>query len=100
MIEIIDYTKDFSDEHKLKLLAGFLDTILKDFGKSGHEVNLVICEDEFIQSLNKQYRGIDAPTDVLSFSFEEGESLGDEADEEEGFSGGISSIGRYNNFNG
>lgn len=40
------------------------------------EVELLITNNEHIQELNKHYRGKDKPTDVLSFSFEEEESLG------------------------
>lgn len=32
-----------------------------------YEVSVLICDDEFIQNINKQYRKIDRPTDVLSF---------------------------------
>ncbi len=32
------------------------------------ELSLVITDDKGIRALNRQYRGIDAPTDVLSFS--------------------------------
>lgn len=31
------------------------------------EVSLLFCDDPFIQELNRQYRGKDEPTDVLSF---------------------------------
>ena len=31
------------------------------------DFSVLLCGDELIRSLNKQYRGIDAPTDVLSF---------------------------------
>lgn len=42
------------------------------------EVSLVFCDDPFIHALNRDYRGKDKPTDVLSFP-QEGESglLGD-----------------------
>ena len=33
----------------------------------GAEVNLVLTSDEEIRRINQQFRGIDAPTDVLSF---------------------------------
>ena len=33
----------------------------------GWDVSLCLCDDDFIKSLNSQYRGIDEPTDVLSF---------------------------------
>jgi len=35
------------------------------------EMSIVINGDDFIQSLNREYRGIDEPTDVLSFSSDE-----------------------------
>lgn len=36
------------------------------------EVSILFTTDKFIKSLNKKYRGIDEPTDVLSFSLQEG----------------------------
>lgn len=33
------------------------------------EISIVLSDNAFIQDLNKQYRGIDSPTDVLAFSF-------------------------------
>jgi ssRNA-specific RNase YbeY (16S rRNA maturation enzyme) len=38
----------------------------------------VLCDDAHIQELNRQWRGVDAPTDVLSFELED-EEEGDEA---------------------
>ncbi|HHZ17127.1 MAG TPA: rRNA maturation RNase YbeY [Clostridia bacterium] len=35
------------------------------------EVSVTLVNDETIQELNKSYRGIDRPTDVLSFAFDE-----------------------------
>jgi probable rRNA maturation factor len=38
------------------------------------EVSLTFCSAEYIHSLNKQYRGVDRPTDVLSFPlYEDGD---------------------------
>jgi probable rRNA maturation factor len=34
------------------------------------EISLVLCDDPFIQELNARYRGLDKPTDVLSFGQE------------------------------
>ena len=39
------------------------------------EVSLVFCEDDFIHELNRDYRGKDKPTDVLSFPQEGEEGL-------------------------
>jgi len=43
----------------------------------GAEVSILLCGDEFIQTLNSQYRGKDTPTDVLSFAQEDELVLGD-----------------------
>ena len=37
------------------------------------ELSLLICDADTIHELNKTYRGVDAPTDVLSFALNEGE---------------------------
>ena len=37
------------------------------------EISIVVCDDLFIQHLNRDYRGKDTPTDVLSFAQREGE---------------------------
>ncbi|MCI5567076.1 MAG: rRNA maturation RNase YbeY [Veillonellaceae bacterium] len=35
------------------------------------EVSITLTDDDFIHRLNKKYRGIDRPTDVLSFALDE-----------------------------
>lgn len=37
------------------------------------ELSVVLCDDAFIHPLNREYRGKDTPTDVLSFAQREGE---------------------------
>ncbi|MDO4581783.1 MAG: rRNA maturation RNase YbeY [Bacillota bacterium] len=39
------------------------------------EISLTIVDNDEIQRLNREYRGADAPTDVLSFAMSEGEPL-------------------------
>jgi probable rRNA maturation factor len=41
--------------------------VLSEIGKDGWELSILFCTDAFIRTLNSQYRGKDAPTDVLSF---------------------------------
>lgn len=60
------------------LLTPPLKTLLRHEGKSRNpEISLVFCDDEFIQALNKTYRGLDKATDVLSFAQEDDDYLGD-----------------------
>ena len=41
------------------------------------EISVVLCDDSFIQELNAAYRGLDKPTDVLSFAQDDPDLLGD-----------------------
>ncbi|MFB5759268.1 rRNA maturation RNase YbeY [Paenibacillus medicaginis] len=57
-------------------LISTLEVILRKAGEAegvhDGEVALTFVTDEHIHELNKQYRGIDRPTDVLSFAMNEG----------------------------
>lgn len=37
------------------------------------ELSLVVCDDAHITELNQEWRGVDGPTDVLSFELEDDE---------------------------
>ena len=41
------------------------------------EISVVLCDDPFIQDLNRDYRGKDKATDVLSFAQDDPSILGD-----------------------
>lgn len=43
------------------------------YGVSAGEVSVTLTDNAYIQTLNKKYRQIDRPTDVLSFALNEGE---------------------------
>lgn len=43
------------------------------YGLNNTEVSVTLTNDAYIHELNKQYRGKDRPTDVLSFALNEGE---------------------------
>lgn len=45
------------------------------------EIGVIFVNDQYIHQLNKEYRGVDRPTDVLSFAMQEGEPMPDEDEE-------------------
>lgn len=64
------------DDNLIDFLAGVAREVIKSEGHDEKvEVSMVFVDDAYIQGLNKQYRGIDRPTDVLSFAMQEGEPI-------------------------
>ncbi|GAB4277954.1 MAG: hypothetical protein Kow0029_20960 [Candidatus Rifleibacteriota bacterium] len=56
----------------LKLIKKIAEEIMRfEATPEKAELSLVFCDDDFIQKLNKDYRGKNEPTDVLSFPMEE-----------------------------
>ncbi|MBU1341078.1 MAG: rRNA maturation RNase YbeY [Proteobacteria bacterium] len=47
--------------------------ILSALGCDAHEISIVITDDKEIQQLNKMYRDVDKPTNVLAFPMQEGQ---------------------------
>ncbi|MBQ6056501.1 MAG: rRNA maturation RNase YbeY, partial [Treponema sp.] len=48
-------------------ILSYEQTVLEKLGYDNEEISILFCDDEFIHQLNKEYRDIDNPTDVLSF---------------------------------
>lgn len=69
MISILD------EQTRLPSLAGALreraERVLAHLGLEAVEVSTLLCDDPAIQALNKEWRGLDKPTDVLSFPLED-----------------------------
>ncbi|MBO8164102.1 MAG: rRNA maturation RNase YbeY [Brevibacillus sp.] len=86
-IELIDEQDQSLTEQQFQLIKTCLTEAAKAEGVSG-EVVVTLVDNERIHQLNRQYRGIDRPTDVLSFAMNEtGEGemeifLDEEAEEE------------------
>lgn len=62
------------DEDLTTLAQRVVRKVLAAEGVAGKaEVSVVFVDDDYIRRLNRQYRGVDSPTDVLSFAMLEGE---------------------------
>jgi probable rRNA maturation factor len=67
-----------------ELVRRVLEEAARREGVSDAEVSVTLVDDRRIWELNRQYRGVDRPTDVLSFAMREGETepvLGEEGRE-------------------
>lgn len=53
------------------------DRLLAAIGRAEAELSVVLADDALIRSLNAEWRGIDQPTDVLSFPQDDERLLGD-----------------------
>jgi probable rRNA maturation factor len=77
MVEVVNR------QRRLKLdtqaWSTFADKALEAIGKSESSATIAFVSDKRIQELNRQFRGMDKATDVLSFPAEEEFNLGDVA---------------------
>lgn len=70
------------DEQLVDLVVKVAGEALSLAGGPQHaEVSLVFVDDEYIHRLNREYRGVDRPTDVLSFALQEGEPMPEAGEE-------------------
>lgn len=75
MIEVslqINAPQDIDIEQAIILAA---EGALAEQGAAGNWLSATVADDDYIQTLNRDYRGIDRPTDVLSFPMEEGDDI-------------------------
>lgn len=64
------------DEDRVRaLIEGAVTVTLEHFALHRPSVNVVLSDDGELQDLNRVWRGLDRPTDVLSFAEREGEAL-------------------------
>ena len=64
--ESLDFEKNIESE-----IIRAAETVGKIYGVENSEVSITLTDDKIIHELNKKYRNIDRPTDVLSFAFRE-----------------------------
>lgn len=74
---------DFTNETKEKVVESVFKSLFECFlkvlekkiakilGKKNGKISLVIVDDKKIHKINKEYRGVDKPTDVISFEYME-----------------------------
>ena len=70
VVNLVNQEIDLLDE-----LKDFLYKVCKDEKLDNVVFNVIIVDNEKIHEINKEYRGIDRPTDVISFALEDDKSF-------------------------
>lgn len=73
MFEIINETKEQIEE--LEYVEMVLNTAIEKEKVGQVSFNVIIVDNEYIHKLNKEYRKIDRPTDVITFALEDYEDI-------------------------
>lgn len=68
---LVSVQEDLDSPTWLENIEPFVQKVLKAFDFDGEEISILLCNDAYMQELNSNYRGIDSPTDVLSFENDE-----------------------------
>ena len=83
MVEIditydIEKIDNFFDESEIKEFVEYIlkNEYKKEFDKNEYYLSLLITTNDEIQKINCEYRQKDAPTDVISFAYNETENFG------------------------
>ena len=79
MVEVdIQIDDRFADQADAALIERAVAAVLAGEGVDEPvEVSVLVADDTALHALNRDYRGVDAPTDVLSFAAEEDAAPGD-----------------------
>ncbi|WP_240376593.1 rRNA maturation RNase YbeY [Bacillus piscicola] len=73
-IDIIDENSFLSEQEKIWLTELLQKACTEEKVSEHAELSLTLTNDEIIQEINKEYRGIDNPTDVITFALNDGEN--------------------------
>ena len=69
--------KDTSLEVDVGMLKKCGKWVLDKIGEENKKINILVTEDERIKELNKKFRGVDSPTDVLAFPYHDKDLWGE-----------------------
>ena len=72
----VELINNFNEEiEELKEVRKFIDFALSKLELENVIFNVIIINNEEIHKINKEYRGIDRPTDVISFALEDDDTF-------------------------
>lgn len=76
MIILFDIINNSNEEvEELTTLTNYVTAVTKELGIEKAIFNLILVDTTEIHELNKTYRGVDRPTDVITFALEDGDGF-------------------------
>lgn len=63
--------EDVDEPDWFESVEPFVNKVMGELKFDGEEISMLLCNDTYMQELNKTYRNIDSTTDVLSFENDE-----------------------------
>ena len=83
MIVTISYDDSVEERPKCeKIIQEVCDEVARVYGLAENdEISVLLCDNQKIHEINREYRHIDRPTDVISFALNEGEGYEDDGEE-------------------
>jgi probable rRNA maturation factor len=70
-VEIVNRQRRYDLDRGVLVMA--IDAVLELCGEAGQVVTVTLVSDRTMKQINRDYRGLNQPTDVLSFSMREGD---------------------------
>lgn len=78
----ISYDEGMAEDKAVEaIIQTVCDEVSRVYGLEEDELSILLCNNDKIQELNREYRGIDRATDVLSFALNEGFDYNDSNNE-------------------
>jgi len=75
MIEFTNLTNSNIKEDDINLIKEVMNYAMNLENAVNSQVNVIIVDNDYIHKINKEYRGIDRETDVISFALEDETSM-------------------------
>lgn len=73
----VDNVEEYCDEDIIReYMSYILKEEKKDYDEKTYYISFMITNNEVIHQINKEYRNVDRPTDVISFAYNETENIG------------------------
>lgn len=76
----VNFLRDKADDRTENLIVGAVEAVLQGENREHGDLSVILADDSMLQRYNREWLGIDLPTDVLSFDLSDREDSRVEGD--------------------